>query len=83
MIERELRSLMKIKEFGEFVGGLETIRVLDDEYNELVKCGINDLPEEVGKKFVKTLYTSHGIINIIALDKRKRKWYNRGGNIAR
>lgn len=68
---------MKIKDLAEYLGGCENIRVLDQEYNELVLCAVNDLPETIGDKFVGTIYTSRGTINIIALDKVKRKWYNR------
>lgn len=74
---------MKIKDLIELMGGCENIRVLDQEYNELVLCAASDFPEAIGEKFVGTIYTSRGMINIIALDKVKRKWYNRNGNIAR
>ena len=74
---------MKIKELAELLGGCEVMRVLDEEYNELVRCGVNDLPQEILQKFIKTVYTGNGMINIIALDKVKRKWYNRKGNGAK
>jgi hypothetical protein len=68
---------MKIKDLIELMGVYESVRILDTQYNEIVRCVAVELPEELSEKFVGNIYTSGGSINIVALDKYKRRWYNK------
>lgn len=72
---------MKVKDLIDLIGAYEKVIIRDEDYNKLVQCEANCLNEEIGEKFIRTIYTSNGQINIVALDKRRRKWYNRNGNI--
>jgi hypothetical protein len=67
---------MKIKELVDLIGACQIVRIVDDEYNEIIKCLSADVPTNVGEKFIKSIYTKNDAINIVALDKRRRKWYN-------
>lgn len=74
---------MKIKELVDLIGVYEPVRVTDSEFEELCRCAAIDLPAEIGELFIKSVYCHNSTINIIsALDKRRRKWYNKTGNNA-
>ena len=68
---------MKINDLIDLIGGYEGIRVVDEEHNEIVSCVAIDLPTDVRDKFIKSIYTKNGRINIVALDKFQRRWYNK------
>ena len=71
---------MKIKEIIELIGAYEAVRVVDDECNEIANCYAINLTKEVSEKIIHSIYTTKGVINIMALDKVKRKCYNKRRN---
>ena len=70
---------MKIGQLIEYVGACEPVRVIDEDFKEICSCMAHAMPEEVRDYFIKSVFCQDKTIHIItALDKKRKRWYNKG-----
>ena len=60
---------MRIKDIKDYIGTLEPVRIIGDDFKEISRTMSMDLPKELFERKIKHIYAVGSLINIIVKGK--------------